>query len=187
MSEPTLAEMIMLARVNDRDIDEDYVAWCRYTEHSIVTCDSDAPGAFKVYRGPRQVPEETVSSEAHQQWMSERKKQDPLNPQPIGTKYLTERITLGTEYVLVLSEHWLFEMRCDHIAKKDQAACSCGWVGEWQRSVGCAAEAWAQHAIERMEAIVGARLPREEDGLSTESKNALWHADKRIAELGAER
>ena len=155
MSEPTLAEMIMLARVNDRDIDEDYVAWCRYTEHSIVTCDSDAPGAFKVYRGPRQVPEETVSSEAHQRWMSERKKQDPLNPQPIGTKYLTERITLGTEYVLVLSEHWLFEMRCDHIAKKDQAACSCGWVGEWQRSVGCAAEAWAQHAIERMEATRG--------------------------------
>ena len=37
----------------------DYVAWCRYTEHSIVTCDSDAPGAFKVYRGPRQVPKET--------------------------------------------------------------------------------------------------------------------------------
>ena len=39
-------------------VEEDYVAWCRYTEHSIVTCDSDAPGAFKVYRGPRQVPEE---------------------------------------------------------------------------------------------------------------------------------
>lgn len=28
----------------------DYVAWCRYTERSIVTCDSDAPGAFRVYR-----------------------------------------------------------------------------------------------------------------------------------------
>lgn len=29
---------------------DDYVAWCRYTKNSIVTCDSDAPGAFKVYR-----------------------------------------------------------------------------------------------------------------------------------------
>lgn len=29
----------------------DYVAWCRYTENgSIVTCDSDSPKAFKVYR-----------------------------------------------------------------------------------------------------------------------------------------
>ena len=71
----------------------DYVAWCRYAEHSIVTCDSDAPGAFKVYRGPRQVPEETVSSEAHQRWMSERKKQDPLNPQPIaGQEELVQRL-----------------------------------------------------------------------------------------------
>lgn len=37
---------------------EDYVAWCRYTYDesggikSIVTCDSDAKGAFKVYREP---------------------------------------------------------------------------------------------------------------------------------------
>ena len=29
----------------------EHVAWLRYTEHgSIVTCDSDAPKAFKVYR-----------------------------------------------------------------------------------------------------------------------------------------
>lgn len=27
-----------------------HVAWCRYTERSIVTCDSDAIGAFRVYR-----------------------------------------------------------------------------------------------------------------------------------------
>ncbi len=27
-----------------------YVAWCRYTDKSIVTCDSDAEGAFRVYR-----------------------------------------------------------------------------------------------------------------------------------------
>jgi hypothetical protein len=31
---------------------ENYVAWCRYTTESIVTCDSDAQGAFKVYRWP---------------------------------------------------------------------------------------------------------------------------------------
>jgi hypothetical protein len=29
---------------------DDYVAWVRYTEQSIVTCDSDAPKAFKVYK-----------------------------------------------------------------------------------------------------------------------------------------
>lgn len=35
----------------DVEDDKDYVAWCRYTENgSIVTCDSDAPKAFKVYR-----------------------------------------------------------------------------------------------------------------------------------------
>lgn len=27
-----------------------YVAWCRYTDKTIVTCDSDAEGAFRVYR-----------------------------------------------------------------------------------------------------------------------------------------
>jgi len=31
--------------------EQDYVAWCRYTDQGpIVTCDSDAPGAFKVHR-----------------------------------------------------------------------------------------------------------------------------------------
>lgn len=29
---------------------DDYVAWCRYTNTTIVTCDSDAEGAFRVYR-----------------------------------------------------------------------------------------------------------------------------------------
>lgn len=33
---------------------DDYVAWLRYTENgSIVTCDSDAPKAFRVYRKSR--------------------------------------------------------------------------------------------------------------------------------------
>lgn len=32
-------------------VPDDYVAWCRYTDNGpIVTCDSDAPGAFRVYR-----------------------------------------------------------------------------------------------------------------------------------------
>jgi hypothetical protein len=30
--------------------DDGYVAWCRYTGKTIVTCDSDAEGAFRVYR-----------------------------------------------------------------------------------------------------------------------------------------
>jgi hypothetical protein len=30
----------------------EHVAWCRYSGNTIVTCDSDAPGAFKVYRDP---------------------------------------------------------------------------------------------------------------------------------------
>lgn len=46
----------------ERERDEaravEYVAWCRYViEHDkptrIVLCDSDEPGAFKVYRSPR--------------------------------------------------------------------------------------------------------------------------------------
>jgi hypothetical protein len=31
---------------------DDYVAWCRYNGTTIVTCDSDEPKAFKVYRHP---------------------------------------------------------------------------------------------------------------------------------------
>lgn len=27
-----------------------YVAWCRYTDKTVVTCGSDAEGAFRVYR-----------------------------------------------------------------------------------------------------------------------------------------
>jgi hypothetical protein len=35
------------------DPEDNYVAWCRYTERgAIVTCDSDASKAFKVYRHP---------------------------------------------------------------------------------------------------------------------------------------
>lgn len=30
--------------------DNSHVAWCRYTDRTIVTCDSDAEGAFRVYR-----------------------------------------------------------------------------------------------------------------------------------------
>jgi hypothetical protein len=29
-----------------------YIAWCRYRVGSIETCDSDAEGAFKIYRAP---------------------------------------------------------------------------------------------------------------------------------------
>jgi hypothetical protein len=31
-------------------VEDNYVAWCRYTGRSIVTCDSDSDGAFRVYR-----------------------------------------------------------------------------------------------------------------------------------------
>jgi hypothetical protein len=47
--------------------EDDYVAWCRYTYDesgsikSIVTCDSDAKGAFKVYRA---VPDSTARANA---------------------------------------------------------------------------------------------------------------------------
>lgn len=33
--------------------DDTYVAWCRYRNGRILLCDSDSPGAFKVYRHPR--------------------------------------------------------------------------------------------------------------------------------------
>lgn len=40
--------------------EDDYVAWCRFTGNNgpIVTCDSDAPGAFRVYRHPAQAQRE---------------------------------------------------------------------------------------------------------------------------------
>ena len=36
--------------------DDDYVAWCRYAKRTIVTCDSDAEGAFRVYRRSQWIP-----------------------------------------------------------------------------------------------------------------------------------
>ena len=36
------------------------------------------------------MPEETVSSPAHQAWLAERKKQDPLNPMPIDLRSPTD-------------------------------------------------------------------------------------------------
>ena len=40
------------ATSGDTSVEDCYVAWCRYTGRSIVTCDSDALDAFKVYRHP---------------------------------------------------------------------------------------------------------------------------------------
>lgn len=58
VSAATSLEMIGYIRELERSQvgENDYVAWCRYTYNSeggiqsIVTCDSDAKGAFKVYR-----------------------------------------------------------------------------------------------------------------------------------------
>lgn len=42
---------------SNKDKADDYVAFCRYTNSgAIVTCDSDAPKAFKVYRHPEPMP-----------------------------------------------------------------------------------------------------------------------------------
>src|ERR1700758_2884840 len=46
----TFAEPGIIASHCQAPQHDDYVAWVRYTKTSIVTCDSDAPGAFKVYR-----------------------------------------------------------------------------------------------------------------------------------------
>ena len=44
----------------------------------------------------KQVPEETFNSPEHQRWLAERKKQDPLNPQPI--RFLAgQPLTVGVE------------------------------------------------------------------------------------------
>lgn len=54
---PHLVRDISAALTTTRQQADDYVAWCRYTYDegggikTIVTCDSDAKGAFKVYRG----------------------------------------------------------------------------------------------------------------------------------------
>lgn len=62
-----------------QDEPDDYVAWCRYIYNdgggiqSIVTCDSDAKGAFKVYRQPDAVsiPTEPEVSKARLQNQAE--------------------------------------------------------------------------------------------------------------------
>ena len=41
-----------------------------------------------------QVPEETFSSPVHQAWLAERKKQEPVNPQPIS-EYLIDPLALA--------------------------------------------------------------------------------------------
>lgn len=33
-----------------KPVADEHVAWCRYNGRTIVTCDSDAEGAFHVYR-----------------------------------------------------------------------------------------------------------------------------------------
>lgn len=45
-----MSDSIQLPGGEPRQDPDDYVAWCRFTGKTIVTCDSDAPGAFKVYR-----------------------------------------------------------------------------------------------------------------------------------------
>lgn len=54
----------MVAEYNPKSVD-DYVAWCKYTHRGeIVTCDSDEPKAFRVYRHPsaiRSLPQPALS------------------------------------------------------------------------------------------------------------------------------
>jgi hypothetical protein len=46
-----------------------------------------------------------------------------------------------------LAQHWLSEMVCDHPMKRDRAVCCCGFVTGWKPTVGDAAKAWAEHAL----------------------------------------
>lgn len=43
-------------RVRAVHVKAEHVAWCRYTASTIVTCDSNDRGAFRVYRAPRWTP-----------------------------------------------------------------------------------------------------------------------------------
>lgn len=53
---------------------DDYVGWCRFTDNGRFTaCDSDAPGAFKVYRAASPAPAApTESNQALIDWVVER-------------------------------------------------------------------------------------------------------------------
>jgi hypothetical protein len=54
-----------------KDERNDYVAWCCYTKGAIRTCDSDTPGAFKVYRRAALAEEPASALTPHQKAVEE--------------------------------------------------------------------------------------------------------------------
>jgi hypothetical protein len=55
----------------------------------------------------RQVPLETFSSKAHQDWLAERRRQNPLDPQPIGERpRLVGGVNLGVRQVKIPTSRW---------------------------------------------------------------------------------
>ena len=57
-----------------------------------------------------------------------------------------------------LTLHSLAEIRCDHELGRDIAICNCGmWRSRSLPSVGEAKEAWARHALERMDFMARVR------------------------------
>lgn len=57
--------------------------------------------------------------------------------------------------VKCLARHWMTSTGCSHEDEgSNQAACSCGWVGDRLPNVGAAVEQWASHAVEQTRPIL---------------------------------
>jgi hypothetical protein len=63
------AHLLSIGYMNRSEV-SDYVAWLRWNGSTYVTCDSDAQGAFKVYRGATQSPSngKTVRDRLNDPW-----------------------------------------------------------------------------------------------------------------------
>lgn len=59
--------------------EDNYVAWLRYVNGTIRVCDSDSPGAFKVYRHPKHFPPSVPVSDVR--WMIQQLREYAMDDQ----------------------------------------------------------------------------------------------------------
>ena len=102
--------------------------------------------------------EAVEAAHAHHEWLRQHRRTwlvewpelpDEMRDERVeAMRFALASLSNHDEAVEALSGHWLYEMRCDHETKTDQAFCSCGlWSSAPQPSIGEAAKRWAEHAL----------------------------------------
>ena len=67
---------------------------------------------------------------------------------------------------LVLREHWLAGVECDHDAKTDRASCACSMVDlGWQPSIGSAVNSWIDHLFSIVDEPSNRRSTDSKEGI----------------------